>query len=45
MCCQAAIGWDGASGLGSPNYPELLRSALEYGAHAAKNPRRPTLAL
>jgi len=38
LCCEhgygAGIGWDAASGLGSPNYPVLLNRALEYATAA-----------
>ena len=38
LCCSsgygAGVGWDAASGLGSPNYPVLLKQALMYGQAA-----------
>mgnify|MGYP006136041385 CR=1 FL=1 len=43
-CCEhtfsAAEGWDAASGLGSPNYQQLLASALEAGKKSRRKDRR-----
>ena len=43
-CCEhtfsAAEGWDAASGLGSPNYQQLLASALEAGKKTRRRDRR-----